>query len=123
MEHHAISLGEVKGATHVADMWGPTKEEAKVQMRSFDSLLRNKHQLLVVHYKDDNPQRREFTALLATWATQNSTPPRLYNLLNNNCENFATYCRTLRWAPVDKGVSMRVLFNNVDYDVQPNHFK
>jgi hypothetical protein len=106
--HHAIFVGEktldadTGPDDYVVDMHGPTKEDAALRLRTMTELLDVKGgaELAVMRYAHDSDAKRELSAWLAE-ESQKRLADRtgLYDLLNGNCDNFATWCRTMRWDP------------------------
>jgi hypothetical protein len=106
--HHAIFVGEKasNGVTDdfVVDMHGRSKEDAKLCLRTMDEFLgvKGRPELAVLRYKDDSDEKREKSAWLAEESYNRlSDCIDLYNLLGCNCQHFATWCRTMRWAATD----------------------
>ena len=82
----------------VIDMYGDTKESAVVSIRSLDDIMKDRTSFVIIQYPNDTPFHRIATLDVAHWYTQyRENIPGLYNLLSNNCESFATFCRTGRW--------------------------
>ena len=100
IEHHAIFCGRQGdgGPTMIADMWGENKETARIRLRPFGDLLKGRSQLLVVRYDADksSPIWREFSCAFAVDWAKFDGDRELYSVLNNNCDHFATFCRTFR---------------------------
>jgi hypothetical protein len=96
--HQAIFVGKVGGRISVVDMWGPDKASARIAVRPLKAFLTGKAQLLVFEYKSDSKEFRTLTKELALAFAAEADPKLLYNALSNNCEHFATLCRTFRYA-------------------------
>lgn len=98
--HHGIYIGklpEVGDDYYVVDMFGESKEDARVAVRSVSIFLNTsmQPQLAVIKYK--SRAFEEFAALIALQCCETRLAwPGLYNLFSHNCENFATWCKTLR---------------------------
>ena len=99
--HHGIFTGEVDGKESVVDMWGTTIENAAINIREAEDFFFNKAQVYVVLYNDDTDERRAATLKVALSCARDSAQyaAPVYNLLSNNCECFATFCRTGRCVP------------------------
>eukprot|EP00955_Chlamydomonas_euryale_P104209 365548-Chlamydomonas_euryale.AAC.4 len=98
--HHGIYVGQIEGKRghYVIDMFGTTQADAKVQLRSITAFVRGDKELAVMRYKGDDDEKRERSVRLAMDAMHDpANVPGIYNLLGDNCEHFATWCRTMRW--------------------------
>lgn len=97
--HQVIFVGKIKGVTSVVDFWGPDKASAKIAIRPMSTLMKGRDQLLVFRYKCDESSNvwRELTKELALSFASNANPCLLYDALSNNCETFASFCRTFRY--------------------------
>jgi hypothetical protein len=108
--HHGIFIGRLPGVLEdknlVVDFWGPPKEGkhgARIRLRTLTEFItmprQRAAQLVVVRWKGDTQDLREFTATLALTFHKElkNDCSGLYHLLGSNCGHFATWCRTLRW--------------------------
>ena len=88
--HHAIAI-EQDIIIHFTDKNG-LYETPEILIDSFNELKCPK----IVEYRNDSLGERWITRnrALLLWATRNSY--KKYNIVLNNCEHFATYCRTGR---------------------------
>ena len=111
IEHHAIFLGRIRIADgssrwSMVDMSGDDKENATIAVRPMSVLLKGVDQLLVIRYTwDADPVWKALTAkfseTLAASLTDRTVPRQMYNLIGNNCQHFATFCRTFRCVTSD----------------------
>ena len=94
----SMQILNAAGRTQVVDMFGDDKLSAKIQIRPMGQLLRGVDQMLVVRYTwdDDSPMWRELSCAFAIAIAKDKRPQQMYHLLGNNCEQFATFCRTFR---------------------------
>ncbi|CAF1438404.1 unnamed protein product [Rotaria sordida] len=101
--HHGI-VENVAPELTIIDFWGETKYKAKIQRTTLpafiaggpDKINQVSRPLYLVVYEDDNEARRQDTVLIAQRLLDDpSAIP--YNIVNANCECFASYCRTGNW--------------------------
>ncbi|KAH3736333.1 hypothetical protein DPMN_042896 [Dreissena polymorpha] len=91
--HHAIYLGNGM----IAEIGGSSKSLCKPRTTTIDSFRKKAKYIIRIDYtyleSAEVVQRAlEVINNPKTWGC--------YNLINNNCEHFATYCKTgLRWSP------------------------
>ena len=100
--HQAMFVEKVEGVTSIVDMWGQDKASARIAIRPMSALMSGKNQLLVFRYKCDetSDEYRKLSKDLALALAANANPGLIYNALSNNCEHFASFCRTFRCDPV-----------------------
>ena len=111
--HHAIYIGpynppgQDKEHEYVVDMYGEPqdgKHGASLRLRKMSQFLKTKGypELAALEYSNDTPAARDCTAGLALLAHAELRDVKgLYNLLDCNCDHFATWCRTMRWVSTD----------------------
>lgn len=88
--HHGIFLGFDKG---VADFGGTNKSNAELRIVDFDTFTHNKNRRLFrMRYISCLPL--EESAEIAEYLVNNPMLWSSYSLLMNNCEHFATICKT-----------------------------
>jgi hypothetical protein len=93
--HHGIYAGH-DGKDHlVIHMQGDDKPSATIFQDTMENFAQDATHIAIVKYRKDNEDHRA-TLERAHEALKNP-PGELYDLLHNNCEHFATYCRTGRY--------------------------
>jgi hypothetical protein len=106
--HHAIFVGEKMHNNnlddYVVDMHGFNAKNAKIRMSTLHEFLTVKGggELAVLNYNNDDDRKREKSARLAEESYKRITKcTALYKLLNCKCDNFASWCRTMKMDPVE----------------------
>lgn len=102
--HHGIYLGEMNYgdeiAEYVMDMNGESKENAFVDVRKYFDFVGDRSLLLKIDYDGESvPGSKELTVLIA-WAVKTLCPKGKYDFycaIDNNCECFPVFCKTLRY--------------------------
>jgi len=56
-----------------------------------------KQQCVIVEYENDNDDMRKSTRIVANYLLKSLGSTALYQIVNFNCEHFATICRTGKW--------------------------
>jgi len=91
--HHGIYAGH-DGKDHlVIHMQGDDKASATIRQNTMENFAQDATHIVIVEYQEDNEDHRKATLERAREALKNP-PGKLYDLLRNNCEHFATWCRT-----------------------------
>lgn len=94
--HHGIYAGH-DGKDHlVIHVQGDDKASATIRQDTMENFAQDATHIAIVEYREDNEDHRNATFERAHEALKNP-PGELYDLLRNNCEHFATYCRTGRY--------------------------
>jgi hypothetical protein len=103
--HHGIYIGlytpqdATKPKRYVVDMLGTS-----LRLRTMEEFIRTKGfpELAVIRYSNDTLSARDRSASLALSTLHELHDcTGLYHLLGDNCNNFATWCRTMRWETAD----------------------
>ncbi|KAH3889000.1 hypothetical protein DPMN_013046 [Dreissena polymorpha] len=90
--HHGIFLGDEKG---VADFGGTGKRDATLKIVNIHTFTNNgKRRLIRIKYAEGCCLHPEKAALNAEELVADPTKWGNYHLLTNNCEHFATKCKT-----------------------------
>jgi len=88
-----------KPKRYVVDMLGTS-----LRLRTMEEFIRTKGfpELAVIRYSNDTLSARDRSASLALRTLHELHDcTGLYHLLGDNCNNFATWCRTMRWETAD----------------------
>jgi hypothetical protein len=105
--HHGIFVGQQVvspgdlDVPAVVDVWGPTKEEANVSLRSYEDFVGNGKSFAEALYPEGAALDQSLSASLALALVLDAKEKEntfVYNAAFNNCEHFATMCRCLRCA-------------------------
>ena len=102
--HHGIYAGH-DGKDHlVIHMQGDDKASATIRQDTMENFAQDATHIAIVEYQEDNEDHRKATLDRAREALEEKAhealknpPGEFYDLLRNNCEHFATYCRTGRY--------------------------
>jgi hypothetical protein len=95
--HHGIFFkNKTTRSSMVVEVWGESKETSKITSRTFAMFVAGGKRFALIKYADDAALPRKLTAALALHLLENAGPAGFYNVASNNCEHFATFCRTLR---------------------------
>ena len=93
--HHGI----LADSSHVFDLYGACKQSAVVSRRSIPDFMHGVTAAAIVHYPDDDAGFRLLTLCLAeAYSTSKLNRKGQYDAIRRNCESFATWCRSTRWA-------------------------
>jgi hypothetical protein len=96
--HHGIYEGEDTNGEHfVIHMNGGDKASATIRRDSFRVFRGNNANIAIVQYDDADGDCGHEMALRAALDALKSSHEEVYNLIDNNCEHFATWCRTGRY--------------------------
>lgn len=96
--HHGIYEGEDTNGEHrVIHMNGDDKASAIIRRDLFRDFCGNNANIAIVQYDDADGDRGHEMALRAALDALKSSLEEVYNLIDNNCEHFATWCRTGRY--------------------------
>lgn len=101
--HHGIYLGLRKKdsveSVWIIDVWGETKESSTISVRDFEDFVRGGAKFAVIEYGDNAEIRKKHDSAKLAIATMIEAKKNgfIYNAVSNNCEHFATACRTYRW--------------------------
>lgn len=92
--HHGIYLGESK----VMHMTGNSKEDACIQQEGIEHFLNSGgyKYVAIIQYPAAAAAAASRDATVRLARELQSAPQRAYDLLDYNCESFATFCRTGR---------------------------
>ena len=103
--HHGIFVGQQVVAPWdievptVVDVWGISKEQANVSLRSYEDFVANGSIFAEALYPEGTALDQTLSASLALALVKDAEQtPFVYNAAFNNCEHFATMCRCLRCA-------------------------
>ena len=106
--HHGIYVGlresgpdryDVPQEFHmVVDVWGPDKASSTISARLFSRFTTGGVAFAKIKYKNGALPRHVSVSLALHLAAVARTRQFVYNARSNNCEHFATLCRTRRWA-------------------------
>ena len=92
--HHGIYLKQPAGSSMVVEVWGETKDASKVTWRSFRQFVSGGTRFALVQYAEGTALAHEHSAALALHLHDAAGAAGFYNIAFNNCEHFATLCRT-----------------------------
>jgi hypothetical protein len=68
------------------------KNAARIQTCNLEEFTAGqKQRLFLIDYENDSPEKQRQSAIIAKYHLENTEP---YDLIEWNCETFATYCRT-----------------------------
>ncbi|CAF3826339.1 unnamed protein product [Rotaria sp. Silwood1] len=101
--HHGIVLDNT-GRMEIVHFWGENKNTAKIQTTTLPAFVAGSPSLVgiktrplyLIRYDDDNEQKRQETVSRAKKALKEADKYK-YDLLSNNCECLAFYCRAGDW--------------------------
>jgi hypothetical protein len=93
--HHGIYV-QPAGSSMVIDVWGETKGASRVTRRSFREFVSGGTRFALIQYAEGTALAHEHSAALALHLHGAAGAAGFYNIAFNNCEHFATLCRTLR---------------------------
>jgi hypothetical protein len=108
--HHGIYVGKVSPARSslppsssplpppslVVEVWGENKESSKITARPFATFVAGGTRFACIRYAEGSALPCKWTAALALHLLDTAGSAGFYNVAFNNCEHFATLCRTLR---------------------------
>ena len=96
--HHGIYEGQDTNGEHfVIHMNGGDKASATIRRDLFRDFCGDHANIAIVQYDDADGDRGHGMALRAALDALKSSHEEVYNLIDNNCEHFATWCRTGRY--------------------------
>ena len=96
--HHGIYEGEKDDEHWVIHMSGDDKASSTIRRESLQVFCGNSMSIVIVQYTDENGQDDAHGVALRRALKALETPPgEIYDLICNNCEHFATWCRTGRY--------------------------
>jgi hypothetical protein len=98
--HHGIYVGKLTPARSspmlVVEVWGENKESSNITARTFPKFVAGGTRFARIEYAEGSALPCACTAALALHLLQTAGSAGFYNVAFNNCEHFATLCRTLR---------------------------
>jgi len=98
--HHGIYVGKLTPARAspllVVEVWGENKESSKITARTLAQFVAGGTRFARIAYAEGSALPCACTAALALHLLKTAGPSSFYNVAFNNCEHFATLCRTLR---------------------------
>ena len=92
--HHGVYLGILKGGHYIADMWGDSKQTARVQHRLLDDFLEGVVSVCIVDYDHDSLRVQNAAVARALKALEDTEWQPLYDAFGSNCECFACWVCT-----------------------------
>mmetsp|Transcript_8905 Transcript_8905/g.19000 ORF Transcript_8905/g.19000 Transcript_8905/m.19000 type:complete len:237 (+) Transcript_8905:176-886(+) len=97
--HHGIMIGMQPDAHgqeqyYVVDVWGENKESSTISQRPYNDFVAGKVGFARAHYGQKNVLPRAKSKALALYLVDVARQRGFqYNVLERNCEHFATWCR------------------------------